>query len=167
VTDTAWRPRNVVFRPGVVYKSHAAADELPCGFPGKSIFVFGRPSEAALSVLNCKDTYGDAWIAKHFEHLDATGGIESLSQRDVLGFEQQIRSWLSFTGGSRMMIRYDRLWDHQSALETYLGFPIELPPKRPRTSGQAADPSTIEAVKRVYGELDKWVDSLPECDVRV
>lgn len=165
VTSVAWRPGHAYFHRGVVYKTHAPADEMPTSFAGKVVFVFGLPSEAALSVLRCRETLGESWIKMHFTHLAASRSIDELTEADVLEYERQITSWREWDGGPRIMIRYESLWKKQSELEAFLGFPIALPPKRARSSIDATDPVIHAKLKRTFGELDAWVDSLPECQV--
>lgn len=166
VTSEAWHPQATAFHPGVVYKTHAIASEMPAAFRGRAIFVFGRPSEAALSIIRCRDVYGQAWIDAHFAHLDASGNFDDVVKSDVMGFENQIQSWMDWEGhASLMMIRYEHLWENQPALEAFLGFPVNLPPKRSRRSGERVDPATCAAVLKTYGALDAWVDTLPNCVV--
>lgn len=165
VTSDAWRPSQVNFHQGVVYKTHAPAGEMPATFGGKVVFVFGLPSEAALSVLRCREVLGESWIKTHFFHLASLGTISDLTEWDVLGYERQIVSWRESNAGPRIMIRYESLWEKQPELEAFLGFPVSLPPKRIRSSIDAMDPVINAKVQRTFAELDAWVDTLPKCQV--
>jgi len=116
VTDTAWDLEDTAFAGGVVYKTHDLPRSSLAGTGAKVVFVFGPASEAALSVVSCRDRFGDTWIEEHFAHLHATGEFDELPVRDVLRFEEQFKGWLALSGVPRVMIHYDALWDHEEDL---------------------------------------------------
>ena len=66
---------------------------------------------------------------------------------------------------AQLMIRYESLWEKQSELEAFLGFRVALPPKRARSSIDTTDPVIHAKLKRTFGDLDRWVNSLPDCQV--
>jgi hypothetical protein len=164
--SSAWDVANYPFKPGIVYKTHALADELPPTFAGKVVFTFGQASDAALSVVACRQKYGDEWVAEHFEHLRANGDFQELGERDVLRFEEQIDGWLNLQGHDIMAIRYDALWDHSDELAAFLGFPVRLPPKRARQSLDLVDESIVAGFRKTYASLDAKIAALPNRIVR-
>jgi len=165
VSDSAWSLERMHFAPGVVYKTHGLAHELPHGTGAKVIFLFGSATDAALSVLACRDRYGPSWIEKHFEHLRADGPFEDLGQRDVLRFGEQIDAWIAKTGTQRLILHYEALWDHVGTLSEFAGVTVRLPPRRPRSGARAAESETAARVAETYAALDERIASLPVCQV--
>lgn len=165
VSDVAWDLGKADLKPGVVYKTHALAEEWPLGSDGKVVFVFGRASAAVLSVLECHRRYGPEWIAAHLAHLRANGPFEELADRDILRFREQIDGWTALAGVPRLIVRYDALWEHTGTISDFLGVRVTLPPKRPRRQVTAADDHLIRKVRQTYAPLDDYIDGLPACRV--
>ncbi len=157
----AWDLTENRLAPNKIYKTHALPSELPGNFSGRVVFVFGRASDAALSVVSCKNRYGDDWISKHFQHLRAIGSFEELGQRDVLRFEEQVDGWTTLTGQDMLALRYDRLWDNVDILSEFLGFDIKLPEQRPRTLEKYVDPATVAKFRATYDALDRKIMAMP------
>ncbi|OOY06992.1 MULTISPECIES: hypothetical protein [unclassified Thioclava] len=153
------------FHPGIVYKTHGLAEELPDHSGAKVVFLFGSATDAALSVLSCETRYGPDWIVEHFRHLRASGTIDELAQRDVLRFSDQLDGWIGKTSTPRIILRYGGLWDYQDALSDFTGVRVALPPKRARKGAGAADAETRGRFVQTYAALDARIAALPDCQV--
>ncbi|WP_200382534.1 hypothetical protein [Thiococcus pfennigii] len=164
--DSAWNLVDRSFRPGVVYKTHSLAEELPNSADVRAVFVFGPASEAALSVLSCRDRYGLAWIEEHFKHLRACGPFEDLARRDVLRFEEQIDGWLAQKKVPLLALHYEHLWEHEEEISDYVGFPVRLPARRNRESRQRISDDVACQVAATYSALDAKIAGLSVCSVR-
>ena len=165
VTETAWDLSTIRFKPGVVYKTHGLAHELPSNCSAKVVFIFGSATEAALSVLACRSKYGDHWIKEHFVHLRAKGHIGDLGDRDVLRFGEQIDGWIGKTGIERLILHYDALWEHERTLSEFAGVNVKLRPRRPRVSTEAVDSKTRAFFAQTYSALDERIRLLPTCQL--
>lgn len=165
VSDHAWDLDSTRYAPGVVYKTHGLAEELPQNSGAKVVFLFSSATDAALSVLACRDRYGERWIRDHFERLRASGPFEELGTRDVLRFADQLDGWLGKTGTPRMIVHYDALWDNEEALSRFVGVPVKLPIRRARTSATAADTETRARFAASYADLDARIAAIPRCQV--
>lgn len=165
VSDPAWDLGSQKYNSGVVYKTHGFAHELPGDCGAKVIFLFGSASDAALSVLACQSKYGDEWIKKHFIHLRANGSFDALAERDVLRFEDQLDSWTSPHGTSRLLLHYDALWECSGTLSEFCGFPVKLPPRRERSGATVADSDTKNRFTATYAKLDSRIADMPRCQV--
>jgi hypothetical protein len=165
VSDQAWDLDKTQFAPGVVYKTHGLAQELPDRTGAKVVFLFGSATDAALSVLACRDRYGPDWIKLHFEHLRASGPFDDLATRDVLRFSDQLDGWIGKAGTRRLILHYDALWDHQDTLSDFVGVPVTLPERRARKGATAADPQTRSLFEETYAALDARIAALPACQV--
>lgn len=163
VREFAWDLSGRIFTPGVVYKTHALANELPSDCKARVVFVFASASDAALSVLSCYDRYGTDWIARHFANMRANGGFEELGERDVLRFEEQIDGWLGIDHVKVLGLRYEGLWDNVDALSNFVGFPVVLPEKELRRSRQNLDMMTARRFAATYRQLDEKIATLPDC----
>lgn len=167
VSDSAWDLGTKRYFPGIVYKTHGLADELPPKSGAKIIFLFGLASDAALSVLFCQQLYGSEWIRRHFHHLRARGTFDDLGKRDVLRFAEQLDGWIGLAGIPRLILRYEALWESQSqsTLSEFVGIPVELPPRLKRTGPAAIDRQTREQFLATYQDLDRYINSIPACQV--
>lgn len=165
VSDEAWDLHRTRLAPGVVYKTHGLAHELPDGSGAKVVFLFGSATDAALSVLACRDRKGPRWIDQHFEHLRATGPFEDLGRSDVLRFGEQLDGWISKSGTQRLILHYESVWEHVQTLSDFAGVPVCLPPRRPRSGANAADAETRARFAETYASLDARIAALPVCQV--
>ena len=165
MSDAAWDLRHITFRNGVVYKTHGLAHELPACSNAKVIFLFGPASDSALSVLACREKYGEEWIADHLEHLRANGDFEEIGEKDVLRFADQLDSWMGNHDSKRLILHYDAIWDHQELISEFCGFPVNLPARRPRSGVTNADEATRKKFEATYSELDQRIESLPRCTI--
>lgn len=165
VSDQAWDLDRKRYAPGVVYKTHGLAEELPADSGAKVVFLFGSATDAALSVLACRDRYGAAWIDLHFEHLRAQGTFDDLGRTDVLRFGDQLDGWIGKTGTDRLILHYDALWDHVDTLSDFVGVPVQLPARRARSGANAADAATRARFAETYAALDARIAALPDCQV--
>lgn len=165
VSDSAWDLKARQYLPGVVYKTHGLAHELPPDSNAKVVFLFGSASDAALSVLSCEQRYGSEWIKAHFDHLRARGTIDDLGKRDVLRFAEQLEGWIGLAGVRRLILRYEALWEFQSTLSEFVGVPVELPPRLKRASPESIDRQTRAQFLATYRELDKHIDEIPRCRI--
>lgn len=161
VTGLAWTLADHELAPGVVYKTHDYPDALAGRDDLRSIFVFGLASEAALSVLHCRDTRGEAWVQEHFEHLKSDGSYDQLLDRDALGLGAQLDAWSRFGAAPVLCIRYEVLWSEIDRLREFTGLKIELPERRDRSS-KDVDAATRRALDAVYGELDARIGAMPK-----
>ncbi len=166
VKDVAWDLSGHIFAPGVVYKTHALASELPRDCKARVVFIFGSASDVALSVLSCHDRYGADWIAKHFVNMRANGSFEELGERDVLRFEEQIDGWLGIDHVKVLGLRYEGLWNNVNSLSKFVGFPVVLPERKSRTGRQITDATTAKRYAATYSRLDDKIAALPDCILR-
>jgi hypothetical protein len=118
--------------------------DLPTALPGgaRVIFVYCDPLEAALSVARMTDTAGHAWFRQHQHHLRADGSVEDLFRLDVLGYEKQMQAWTRLEHDHLLCLAFDELWERQQEIAELVGFPIALPPRRPRAAVTA--PATLD-----------------------
>ena len=165
VSDTAWDMARTSFVPGVVYKTHGLPDEIDPQSGARVIFLFDKASDVALSVLSCRERYGDAWIAEHFRHLRAQGQLPELAERDILRFREQIDGWIGKTGLKRLIVHYDALWDNIDVLSEFAGVSLSLPPRRPRKSSDVPDPETRARYVESYAALNSHIATLPRIQV--
>lgn len=165
VNDKAWDLQGRKLKKGVVYKTHALADEIDRDSNAKVIFLFGSASDAALSVFACKERYGQSWIEEHFSHLRAKGKFEDLGSSDVLRFEDQLKGWLGCEGVSRIALHYDGLWENQNELSKFVGVNVVLPTRKARSGASSNSHALSEKFKKTYGDLDDLIVSLPRCQV--
>jgi hypothetical protein len=82
--------------------------------------------ESALSAYGL----GPGFLRLHIRHLRGQGAPSQVLQADVLNYEAQLRSWAA--SEHVLVIHYNDIWANAVLLENYLGFPVQLPPRRPR-----------------------------------
>lgn len=165
VSGNAWDLSNIYLKPGIVYKTHALGHELNHHENVKVVFLYGPASDAALSVLSCRLRYGSDWITNHMKHLRASGNLDDIIKHDTFRFEEQIDSWLSKDGVSRVLINYEYLWSYETELSQFLDLEIKLPEKRNRESKVFLDQSVITQIKDNYSILDAKISKLPRFQI--
>lgn len=165
VSEQIWDLKHARFAPGVVYKTHGLARDLQEGVEIKAVFVFGRASDAALSVLSCRNRFGDDWVERHLEHLGANGRFDEISERDVLRFEDQLNDWTEATPFPSLSVRYDAIWDHAADISSFVGAPVELPPQRARESLPGLSAATVDRFRDTYAALDARIEKMPSISV--
>ena len=125
----AWNLREIRFFPGVAYKTHGFPDQLPNDFAGKIIFIYGDPVNAALSILNCKNKFGEKWFHSHLNHLFAHESFLA-DEKDPFQFSRQVYSWIKHKRNPLLFLRYEALWENINEISQFLGFGISLPPRK-------------------------------------
>jgi hypothetical protein len=114
-----------------------------------------------LSVLRCRETEGEAWIAEHLRHMHSREGLEAILEREVLRLEEQIDAWLALRGADILSLKYDALWDRCAMLGEFVGFDVALPARAAR-SVAVLDPNLIARVREAYAMFDARVAALPD-----
>jgi hypothetical protein len=158
--DWSWTLGEKALQNGVVYKSHDYPDRLK-GTKARCLFLFGSCLDAATSVHSAIERFGPAWVNEHFERLKSDGSFSELFDRDVLGFESQIRSWATTEVVPTLCLRFDSLWANNEKLNDFLGMRVRLPPRRPRKI-ELYDTSVLKALKAVYSSIDTKAARLPD-----
>jgi hypothetical protein len=161
ILDATWELKGTQFRHGAVYKTHDFPYDLVASPLLKVVFLYGRPSDSALSVVRCHATKGPTWVGRHFAHMHADGAYDELLHRDVLRLGEQIDAWRAVRGAEVLGLRYETLWDHTDVLSEFVGFPVTLPHRKQRGFADM-DPETVALARASYEELDVRVSRLPD-----
>jgi len=139
------------FRNGNVYKSHDFPPQQIHGEP-KIIFLFGDPREIAMSVF----TKINKWGRMHHRHLSSDGYIDNtcVIEQDTLQLEKQFEAWYRPQPFSFLSIRIESLYDadNRDRLDEYLGFHLDLPPRRQRLNSWRDHPLAAQ-FDQTYGNL--------------
>ena len=165
ISENAWDLKTTKFRNGVIYKTHGLAEELNDLNNLKVIFVYGSAIDAVLSVLSCKEKYGQSWIDLHFQHLRAKGNIEDIKRFDILRFEEQIKGWRSKKNLQRLIIKYDCLWQYEKEISDFVGFDLKLEKRKSRPDYKIIKERDYEEVKGNYKSLEEYIQTLPDIEV--
>lgn len=115
----------------VICKTHDTYD-CPPTTEFKYVFVYGDPLDSAKSVEKIVEREGKQWFELHQYHLKASGNYSDLFQVDVLNYQGQIKSWMSFKHRNVICIDYDDLWKKNDLLTDFLGFEVKLPERKLR-----------------------------------
>lgn len=157
---SAFEPEGFDFRRGVVYKSHCFPEEIMPRQQVRPIFLFSRPSDVAISVLTCLGRYGPGWTRQHLSHLRASGPINQIPFRDVLRLEEQIDAWSGARHLPILGVRYEKMWLHATEISRFVGFPVNLPPQRPRDPGSEVEEQIKAQIRANYAALDDKVSRM-------
>lgn len=159
--DEAWGIAGKPLYRGVVYKTHDLPIDLPKQPNSRAIFIFGSATEAALSVMSCKQRYGDQWINNHFSRLKSRRRIEDVPFFDVLQFEKQHSMGTNFSHIPVLCVKFEKIWQNLRVLEEFVGFHLELPERRDRKSSKD-DRELVDTIMHTYSHLDEVIDGLPD-----
>ncbi|WP_159450135.1 hypothetical protein [Demequina sp. NBRC 110056] len=147
---------------GRAYKSHdRAAKRLPGD--AKMFYVFGEPVAATLSVMKRGYKRQD-WFDLHCDHMRVPHcAPDDLIEDDALRIEEHLQGWLDSPATPVAFVRYEAMWDYVEEMSEFIGFPLELPPQRERSSRAEDAPA---ALVDTYASTARLVDSLPDWHVR-
>lgn len=163
--DSAWNLSALAPVPGVVYKTH----DLPWAAHEpkntRVIFVFGSAIETVRSVQQAWEDLAYAFVESHFNHMKATGPVEALADRDVLGLETKIDAWLSHDSVPTLCIKYESLWEKESTISDFLNLDISLPEQRQR-SEKTIDPKIDAKIVETYSPIERKIDRLPAVQIK-
>jgi hypothetical protein len=141
-----------------VLKSHDLFHEELEGM-AKFIFIYGDPLDSAQSVTEMWKKNGVHWVEEHIAHLRGGGSPYDLYQKDILNYENQLKSW----GDAKdvFAVHYDDLWFQQSQLSLFCGLSIKLPKRRRRS------PKTLPPVynEELFDKLTRLCQSLRKRNV--
>lgn len=142
------RLSDVAGSPFPVHKTHALYDPKYRDM-ARYVFIYGDPLESAQSVELMMRKEGMEWFEKHLDHLESSGAFPELYQRDILRFEDQLRSWMGVSRESVFVVSYEDLWDKQAEIARFVGFDFVLPDRRPRTKKEAPENYNTELFDRL------------------
>ena len=93
--------------------------------------------------------------------MHANGSYGELIHRDVLRLGEQIDAWCSLRDVDLLALKYESLWENLDLLGNFVGFPVELPPRKERDFSDLPL-EIVAAVRNTYRQLDEKVASLPD-----
>jgi hypothetical protein len=130
-----------------VYKTHDLFDSKYANC-AKYIFIHGDPLESAQSVELMVIKHGMIWFDEHLYNLSSQGNIGDLFEKDILGYENQMSSWLA---GDRAVfsLKFEEIWERNDELSDYLGFEVNFPVRRSRVPKEGAEGYNIELFRRL------------------
>lgn len=162
ISKSAWNLESSSLRDGVIYKTH---DYPPNNFHGrnvKMIYTFANPVDVVLSLLRLSEKRGYEWINMHCNHLKVEyDNFKQITYCDSLGLQRHLESWISVRNWEIMFIKYERMWTHQREISDFVGFNLELPPLRSRTTFED-DKKLRKTLEEVYAPLIKLTESLDD-----
>jgi len=133
---TAWDLRRSWCLPGMVYKTHAAAVDLPKRM--RVIYVYREASKIVSSTSKMVRENGEAWASAHARHLlgqraksrsDWSAALlDELPTSDILDIAGNLRSWSNTKGV--LLVKYDYMWELEEKIEDFLGTKVQLPEYR-------------------------------------
>ena len=135
VRSHLWRLDPDIMEQGIIYKTHDVPpkdkriDSLKC------VYLFADPYDVIPSVVRKTETSGCGWLKRHADHLGGElDSVKELFEGDVLDLEGNFDAWTSVEHCDLFAVRYDSVWDYQAKLSEFVGFTVELPPRRARKS---------------------------------
>jgi hypothetical protein len=140
-----------LFSPTIL-KTHDLIDTSQID-KAKFIFVYADPLDSAQSVEKVVQEKGLIWFEEHQYHLRGSGEYKDLYEKDVLNFENQIKTWTNVNSDRVMIIRYEELWDRVDELSDFVGFPVNLPERRERSPKKP--PASYNT--KLFARLRGWI----------
>ena len=151
------------FVKGSIYKTHSFP---PASLPAhvKLVFMFGDPMNAALSGYREFSKEND----KHFTHIGAaeTPDREDIFSKDILMLEKHFDAWYQRQGFDFISVRYETLYAEatRNMLAEYLGFSLNLPPYRQRTTDWRQHERRAE-LEATYSGLGAKIAAAADCRI--
>lgn len=130
---------------------------VPIAGDMRFLFVYGDPLESAFSVKKMVAENGEAWFVDHMHNLGRDGELSELFVKDILGFEEQVYSWMGKVRGNTLCVEYYDLWEKHGAIQEFLGIEFALPERRSRETivspellaSECVDSALFERLRRV------------------
>jgi hypothetical protein len=161
LATSCWNLNELRWRPAAIYKSH---DLPPIAMAPKRVrivFLYGTPSDVALSLVRAWRLKGREWMLDHFLHMHAIGTFDELLERDVLQLGIRLSTWPNYRGAETLCLRYEALWNKLEVLEEFVGFRVQLPPWKKREFSDI-DPAVVDKARSTYRALDEVASKLPD-----
>lgn len=149
------------FVNGTIHKTH---DLPPATLSSnvKLVFMFGNPMNAALS------GYKEFSKNKHYAHIGVTDipDREDIFSRDILLLEKHFDAWHRQQGFDFISVRYETLYAEatRAMLAEYLGFRVNLPPHRQRSTDWQQHDRRDELVA-TYSGLNAKIESAADARI--
>lgn len=158
IPQTAWNLNSAAIQNGFIYKTHDYPPDQKFDNKVRIIYIYSNPVDVVLSLIRLYDERGEEWMKEHFDHLKAPyKSFENIIDQDLLCLERHFDHWLEEKRFPIAFVRYEALWNHQKDLSEFLGFPINLPLYRERTSKQENDKNIISKLEKTYSTLKKKI----------
>lgn len=139
-------------------KTHALP---PSQLPGdvRVVFLFGDVVSAVISTLQRRYDRG------HFRHCGYSAVEDpDIVERDDLGYKRIFDAWMHETTFPVLAMRYEKMWEHVTAIGTFLEMPLNLPEKRERQT--RPEPELAKRIERTYAELIDKIRQSPDISLR-
>lgn len=170
ISQEAWDLDNAVLKDGILYKTH---DYPPQQIPNKNlrmIYIFANPTDVVLSLLRLYNEKGEEWMKLHYSHLKINyGNFHNIIREDQLQLKQHLDSWIKEKRFPTLFIKYEKLWDYQDDISSFLGFNMHLPVYRVRKSKSKANDigsKELEMINETYRDLKKKISSLDDLIIK-
>jgi hypothetical protein len=121
----------------------------------RAVFLFGDPYKAVVSTRE-KRWDRHTWEVNGWFREEPP----DIYKRDDLGYEEKFDTWTEPHDYPVLALRYEKMWENLDLLERYLGCPVDLPPKRERST--TVPPHLQKSLEDVYGDLKKKIDAAPD-----
>lgn len=143
----AWRLSSCILRAGYVYKTHDLPSKNLWLSNTKTVFVFGDVVDTVTSVISCQERFGREWVEEHLKHLNASGEMSDILDKDILRISEQLGFWFEADNLDLMLVHYEAIWEpgFNETLSKFVGFKAELPEFRGRS--EKAELSDLEALR--------------------
>lgn len=163
VYQKKWDLNNAALHNGVLYKTHDYPPENRLKNNVRILYIYSDPVDVILSLLRLYDVQGEEWMKTHYKHLRVSfTDFKRIIYEDQLQLENHLQCWLEEERYRIAFIRYEKMWSHQDDISDFLGFKIDLPKHRKRTSKNFIDQSTIKSIEKSYKPLRTKVNALKD-----
>lgn len=147
---------------GNVLKTHTFRPEDLEGVE-RGIFLFGDPVSSVISTRRRR------WQEKHFINCGAEQEFSDEADiygEDILNYERMYDSWAKRLAFPHLMVRYESLYENIAFIESWLGFKLELPEKKKRSTAHENVPvSDLDKIRLAYKSLIIKVDQAADVSV--
>ena len=145
-----------------VIKTHSFAPrELPEDY--RAIFVFGDVVNAVLSFRNKR------WDKGSLRNMDVYKPrfLTDVFRRDELGLEARFDSWVKENRYPVLLLRYEKMNEHERKISEFLNKEVKLLPWRSRTTKRGLVPTGKSGViASTYASLIRKIDEMPDAVIK-
>lgn len=163
ISQATWDLEKSSLKNGIVYKTHDYPPKVICNNKLKMLYTFADPVDVVLSLFRMYIIEDENWMRRHYNHLKVPyNNFRKIKVEDNLQLEKHLDSWLLEDRFPIAFIKYENMWENQNDISKFLGFEIQLPPKKERKAKKEFKKEVVEELSKTYKSLKYKIDSLDD-----
>ncbi len=158
----AWNlQESIRLHNGCIYKTHDLPSDRLYLERFKIIYLHDKPSQIVTSMFKITSNEGLGWLRLHLNHLRSDERYYKRFLKDeIFNIKEHLVQWKKYDADNILFIHYEDIWNSIGKIEEFVGFSLELPPQRKRSSSEAVSEDIKIKIEEIYKPLDDLYEKL-------